>query len=97
MKKIFSYLLFYVVSANLSAQPFKADSLINIISVSMNDSVRIDALGNLFDLYQSHSTDSNMFYARKILQIGQERKINSIEAIGYSEVGYAYNRIDNKA
>jgi hypothetical protein len=97
MKKIFSYLLLSVVSANLSAQTGKADSLVNIISVSMNDSVRIDAMVNLFDLYQSNSSDSNMFYARKILQIGQERKINSIEAFGYSEVGYVYYRIDNKA
>lgn len=97
MKKIFIYLLLYGASADLSAQTFKADSLLNIISVSMNDSVRIDAIVYLLDLYQSHSTDSNMFYARKVLQIGQQRKINSIESFGYAEVGYTYRRIDNKA
>lgn len=97
MKRIFIYLLLYGVSANLSAQPFKADSLLNIISVSMNDSIRIDAISDLFDLYESHATDSNMFYARKVLQIGQQRKINSIESFGYAEVAYSYRRIDNKA
>jgi tetratricopeptide (TPR) repeat protein len=97
MKKIFLITLLLGFSANLYAQAFKADSLLNIISVSMNDSIRVDAMTDLFDLYESHSTDSNMFYARKILQVGQQRRINSIEAMGYAEIGYTYYRLENKA
>ena len=98
MKKISVVFIFlFVFIGKNSAQLLKADSLLNIISVSNNDSVRIDAMNDLVDLYQSNSTDSNMYYAKKILQIGQERKINSIEAFGYSEVGYVYYRIDNRA
>jgi hypothetical protein len=98
MKKIIAFIFLYVLSANLSsAQNFKADSLLKIVSLSINDSVRIDAITDLFDLYESHSTDSNMFYARKVWQIGQQRKINSVEALGYAEIGYAFYRLENKA
>ncbi|MDB5231300.1 MAG: Tetratricopeptide repeat-containing protein [Chitinophagaceae bacterium] len=97
MKKIFFSLLLYSLSANLLAQDFKADSLLKIIASSMNDGVRIDAMTDLFDSYESHSTDSNMFYARKVLEIGQQRKINSLESVGYAEVGYTFYRLDNKA
>ncbi|HUS00493.1 MAG TPA: hypothetical protein VMY77_02130 [Chitinophagaceae bacterium] len=57
MKKIFVFILLYGLSENLSAQTFKADSLLKLISASMNDSLRIDALTDLFDLYESHSTE----------------------------------------
>ena len=97
MKKIIFILIFYGFSSNLLAQTFKSDSLLKIISDSMNDSIRITATNDLFDLYESHSTDSNMFYAGKVLQIGQQRKINSTEALGYAEIGYTFYRLDNKA
>ena len=97
MKKIYFIILLYGFSANLFGQAFKADSLLKIISDSMNDSVRIDAMTDLYDLYESHSADSNMFYAQEVLQIGQNRKITSIEAFGYAEIGYAFLRLNNKA
>ena len=57
----------------------------------MNDSVKIDAMNELFDLYESYSPDSNLFYAQKVLQIGLDKKINSVEAFGYTEVGYSFS------
>ncbi len=97
MKKLFLFFFLYGFSANVFAQTFKSDSLLTIISDSMNDSLRINAMTDLFDLYESYSTDSNMLYAREVLQIGQNRKIKSIEAFGYAEIGYAFYRLDSKA
>ncbi len=97
MKKILLFILFYGVWTSLWGQPFKADSLLKVISVSTNDSLQINAITDLLDLYESHSADSNMIYARKILQIGQDRRITTIEAFGYAEIGYAFYRMDSKA
>ena len=97
MKKLFLFVFFFGFSFCLLGQTFKTDSLLNVISTSKDDNLQINAMTDLFDLYESYSTDSNMLYARKVLQIGQDRKITTIEALGYGEIGYAFYRLDSKA
>lgn len=93
---VFFTLLISSLFQHITAQQTKGDSLLTALSSAKTDDERQDIMMELFDLYENFSVDSNMYYARKVLEFGRQTGNLLIEARSIDEVGYVYWRMDNR-
>ena len=78
MKKIIIILSLFIINKNIFAQKTNVDSVIHAISVSKNDSIKIDPIVSLFTPEANNNSDYVIGIGLKLLKQAEVDK-NSIE------------------
>ncbi len=79
-----------------SAQYFNADSLWHVIETTKDKDLRFDLLYSMNLHYQSSSLDSNIYFAKKLLDYGEKVNDPKIRAYGTLNLGYPFYRTGDK-
>ena len=75
-----------------SAQYYNADSLWHVIETTKDKDLRFDLLYSMNLHYQSSSLDSNIYFAKKLLDYGEKINDPKIRAYGTLNLGYPFRR-----
>lgn len=101
MRKIFTYLLFFVpvfiffvvLNTASAAQQSKSDSLLNLLKSASDDTSKVNLLNDLFREYQSSDTGKALKYAAQALRLSQKLGFQRGVGSSYNNIGLAnFNR-----
>ncbi len=85
-------LISLIVLQKSSAQNFNPDSLWRVIENTKDKDLRFDMIYKMNLRYQNASLDSNIFFAKKLLDYGEKIKDQKIRAYGTLNLGYPFIR-----
>jgi len=95
MKKIIIVVSLFAIAQNLFAQKANVDSVIQAISVSKNDSVKLALITSLFTPEANNNSDYVIGIGLKLLKQAEVDKNNIEESTAYSFFGQGYRLLGN--
>ncbi|MDB5210785.1 MAG: tetratricopeptide repeat protein, partial [Sediminibacterium sp.] len=92
MRRSIILLASLIILQKSSAQYFNPDSVWHIIETTKDKDLRFDMLYKMNLRYQNASLDSNIFFAKKLLEYGEKINDQKIIAYGTLNLGYPFIR-----
>ncbi|MFI5152507.1 MAG: ATP-binding protein [Chitinophagales bacterium] len=97
MKKAFYGICLSLVCVNSFAQDAQIDSLRDAIGKTANDTLQLQILGTLADIYTEIRTDSALYYAEQELGMAKKLQFKLNECYALQQMGYALMNLGNYA
>ena len=100
MKYFLACLLFFLCLISFGQQTIKSDSLRQIATITSNDTLKVKAWSDLYDLFRNdiENYDSALYYSKKIIRYSSKENYTTGKYIGYNRIAnyfFTHNQYDS--